>query len=456
MKNDYQKALLYYENAKIILDSVFNLEKSKTINTLESKMQLEKKEKELALLAKDNELNKISSEKRAKELEIAKKHAEAEQLLHWARQEKDKRKADSLKNLAQKSRLEAEKLSAQKQIQEKDFQNEIFRQKRLQNTYLLIVLAVILLLIFIAFILKQKQAANRILAQKNNEILLQKEELLVLTATLETQKETVTSTYQKLKSTSDILEKSIRYASHIQSVVLPEESEMRTFFSDLFIIFRPRNVVSGDFYWFSKISEEKAVFALADCTGHGVPGAFMSMLGATLLHETVNIKKVQDDAGRILRNVNSGLRKILKQELKKNNDGMEIALCIFEKNNEKKHISVIFAGAKSHIACVSAGEFFELKGDRKDLGGDGKSIEFQNHSFDVPFNTVFYFYTDGFQDQNNPQKERLGSSFLKEILKNNSEKDMQTQKTSLEKQFDAFRAESEQRDDVSVIGLLLK
>jgi serine phosphatase RsbU (regulator of sigma subunit) len=455
MKNDYQKALFYYENSKIILDSVFNLEKSKAISTLESRMQLEKKEKELALLAKDNELNKISSEKRAKELEIAKKHAEAEQLLHWARQEKDKRKADSLKNLAQKSRLEAENLSVQKQIQEKDFQNEIFRQKRLQNTYLIIVLAVIVLLILIALVLKQKQSANRILAQKNNEILLQKEELLVLTSTLETQKETVTSTYQKLKSTSDILEKSIRYASHIQSVILPEEEEMRTFFSDLFIIFRPRNVVSGDFYWFSKISEDKAVFALADCTGHGVPGAFMSMLGATLLHETVNIKKVQDDAGRILRNVNSGLRKILKQELKKNNDGMEIALGIFQKNIEKRSVSVIFSGAKSQIAYVSAGEFFELKGDRKNLGGDGNSNEFQNQCFEVPFDTVFYFFTDGYQDQNNPKKERLGSSYLKTILKNVAAQEMSEQKTMLENNFDSFRCEAEQRDDVSLIGLLL-
>jgi serine phosphatase RsbU (regulator of sigma subunit) len=476
-------ALQYHELARSTKDSIFNLENTKTIANLESKFALEKKEKELALLNKDNLLNKMSAEKKEKELEIIKKQAEAQRLEELARTEKDQRKADSLLNLAQKNRLEAQNMQIQKEKQELEIIAERESQKRIQYTYFGIFATLIVVLLLIGIGFKQKQADNRKLSAQNAEILKQNEqikaqqfeiaekndslnvvneelkqqheELLVLNESLEFQKKTVEMTYFQLKNTSEQLEKSIQYASHIQSVVMPEESNLRAFFSDLFIIFRPRDVVSGDFYWFSQISKQHAVFSLADCTGHGVPGAFMSMLGATLLHETVNVKKVTDDPARILKNVHNAIRKILKQAEKKNNDGMDISICVFKKNIENKTVEMIYAGAKSSMSYVVEGEIFEINGDRQYLGGENLKQDFNNFYYNLPQNSTFYLYTDGFQDQNNPDRKKIGGRVFRELLLNISEDGFTKQKTCLEKYLSSHQENSEQRDDISVVGLRL-
>jgi serine phosphatase RsbU (regulator of sigma subunit) len=221
----------------------------------------------------------------------------------------------------------------------------------------------------------------------------------------------------------------------------------------LFILFRPRDVVSGDFYWFSQISESHAIFSLADCTGHGVPGAFMSMLGATLLHETVNIKKITDDPARILKNLHHAIRKILKQADKKNNDGMDISLCVFIKKPMEGTVEVSFAGAKSVVSYVVNREIFDLKGDKQYLGGEEMTQDFTNKKLTLPHNTVFYFYTDGFQDQNNPQRQKLGSKIFKSQLLNVADLPFVRQKEKLENLLEDFQAGAKQRDDISVIGL---
>jgi serine phosphatase RsbU (regulator of sigma subunit) len=474
-------ALQYHELFQSAKDSIFNLENTKAIANLESKFALEKKEKELALLNKDNLLNKMTAEKKAKELEIIKKQAEAQRLEELARTEKDQRKADSLMNLAQKNRLEAQNLQIQKEKQELEILAERESQKRIQNSYLGIFATLLIVLLFIGIGFKQKQAANRKLAAQNAEILNQNEqikaqkleiaekndslnvvneelkqqheELWVLNENLELQKQTVEMTYLQLKQTSEQLDKSIQYAFHIQSVVMPEEAVLRGFFSDLFIIFRPRDVVSGDFYWFSQISKEHAVFSLADCTGHGVPGAFMSMLGATLLHETVNIKKITDDPARILKNIHQGIRKILKQAEKKNNDGMDISICVFKKNTEKMTAEMIFAGAKSSMCYVTEGEIFEINGNRQYLGGEILKQDFTNFHYILPQNSIFYLYTDGFQDQNNPERKKIGSKTFKDLLLKISVFDFEEQKKNLEKYLLQHQEKSEQRDDISVLGL---
>jgi serine phosphatase RsbU (regulator of sigma subunit) len=391
-----------------------------------------------------------------------------------ARAEKDKRKADSLMNLAQKNRLEAENLQIQKEKQDLAFKAEREEQKRIQNTYLGVSISVLIILLLLTIGFRQKQKANQLLAKQNEEIKTQKfeiaekndflnvaneelkqqhEELIVLNDNLESQKKIIETTYHQLKHTTEQLDKSIHYASHVQQVVMPEERELSVFFSDLFILFRPRDVVSGDFYWFSQISENHAVFSLSDCTGHGVPGAFMSMLGATLLHETVNIKKISEDPARILKNVHHAIRKILRQAEKKNNDGMDISLCIFIKKPEEKAVKFIFSGAKSTMSYITNGEIFDLKGDKQYLGGEEMAQDFSNTSLILPENTVFYLYSDGYQDQNNPQRKRLGSKGFKAELLTFTDLPLAEQKNHLEKSLDDFQNGAEQRDDISVIGL---
>ncbi|WP_338792850.1 tetratricopeptide repeat protein [Bernardetia sp. MNP-M8] len=478
---NYSEALLYYETANAINDSLFNIEKAKVISNLTSTIDLERKEKELALVEKDNELNQILAEKKEQELEIVKKQAEAEHLFALAMQEKDKRKADSLFNLAQQSKMEAknlqiqaENLQIQKEKQSLAFKAEREEQKRIQYTYLVIAGTFFIVLILIGIGLRQKQKANKQLALQNNEIKMQQteiaqknqflnqaneelqqqhEELVVLHENLETQKQTVENTYTQLKTTTEQLDKSIHYASHIQSVVMPENADLNLFFSELFVLFRPRDVVSGDFYWFSQISENQAIFSLADCTGHGVPGAFMSMLGATLLHETINIKKITNDPARILKNIHEAIRKILKQEQDKNNDGMDISLCVFTKKPKEKTVELLFSGAKSSMSYVTNGQIHHIKGDRQYLGGKKLKEDFTNQQFILPIDTTFYLYTDGYPDQNSVDRKKIGSGVFREILLDNSNKNFDTQLKTLELFLDEHQGVAEQRDDISVIGI---
>jgi tetratricopeptide (TPR) repeat protein len=383
--------------------------------------------------------------------------------------------AKNLKNsLSKEFEYKEEKLKDQQEKKELAFKAEREEQKRIKYTYLSAAIVALFILIVVVVGYRQKIKINQLLASQNKEITSQQieiaqknkslnkanqnlqqqqEELIVLNENLEGQKQTIESTYNQLKTTTEQLDKSIQYASHIQSVVMPEADELQDFFKDLFVLFRPRDVVSGDFYWFSRISENQAVFSLADCTGHGVPGAFMSMLGATLLHETINIKKITDDPARILKNIHQAIRKILRQVDKKNNDGMDISICIFTKKEEENTVELIFSGAKATMSYVVDGQIHHLKGDRQYLGGDALKKDFTNQHLTLPINTNFYLYTDGYPDQNSPDRKKIGSNVFKEMLNDISQKDYKEQQAILEVFLDNHQQHSEQRDDISVIGL---
>jgi len=490
-KGDYDNALRYHELFKRMNDTIFNVEKSKSIANLESVAALEKKQREVALLEKDKQLNQIEAEKKARELEITKKQAEAERLMALARQEKDKRKADSLEAASQKATLEADKLRIQEEktnaerekllaeAKAKEIEIENAKKEKEQQqliNYLVIagLFSVTVFLVYV-FISRQKiQKANTLLAQQNEEILQheieiasknetlrqnneelkqQQEELLMLNDTLENQKQKIETTYTQLKFTTEQLNKSIKYASEIQGVILPEEADLRNFFSDFFAIYQPKDVVSGDFYWFSQTSATTGVFVMADCTGHGVPGAFMSMLGSTLLHETINIKGVTNDPARILRNLHAGLRNVLHQDKGKNKDGMDISVCFFEKRATEKQIEFIFSGAKSIMYFITNGELTEVRGDKQYIGGRPLKQEFQNQAFTLPMTTTFYLFTDGFADQNDEHRNKLGYNLFRETIKKHSHWTFAEQQKGLLNLLQLHQQNEEQRDDISVVGL---
>jgi len=290
------------------------------------------------------------------------------------------------------------------------------------------------------------------LSMANEELNQQQEELLSVNNSLENQKNALNEAYEALNEASHSLNQSIAYASKIQTVILPDHQEFAQYFADFFILFRPRNVVSGDFYWFKQISQTQAVFALGDCTGHGVPAGFMSMLGATLLHETVEIKKIYDPA-RILRNQHAGIRNILKQDIRRNDDGMDISIVFFEKKPEQQQIHFIFSGAKTAMMYFDE-EMNVLKGNRILVGGhDRKSVEFDNQAFNLPINTLFYLYSDGFIDQHNAIRQRIGSSNFKKMLFESISLDFKDQQLRLEKLLDQHQGQESQRDDITIIGL---
>ncbi|KAA3606491.1 MAG: HAMP domain-containing protein [Calditrichaeota bacterium] len=255
-----------------------------------------------------------------------------------------------------------------------------------------------------------------------------------------------------LKERENLLS-SIRYAQRIQEAILPLKSKMKESLPEHFIIFKPKDNVSGDFYWLSQI-KEKTVIAVVDCTGHGVPGAFMSMIGNTLLNHIVNERLIFDPA-EILVNLHKGVRTALKQERNEldTTDGMDVCLCVID-SGEK---TLSFSGAKRPLYLVENDKFIEIKGDRKSIGGLQKEVhrEFTTHTKLIENDVVLYLTTDGFGDQSNPEGKKFGTKRLKEFINKISIENINTQKELVIEELANHQLEEEQRDDITVLGIKL-
>ncbi len=289
---------------------------------------------------------------------------------------------------------------------------------------------------------------NAEMLTQNEELFQQQEELSIINTSLET-------TFKELKSTSDRLSKSIQYANQIQQLILPKKEKLDSFFNEHFVIYLPKDVVSGDFYWFTKLKDDKAIFILADCTGHGVPGAFMSMIGNTLLHEIIKVKNISSPA-EILLELHKSIRNVLKQKESKNSDGMDISVCLFEKNTETKESQITFAGAKSTLFYVKDKLVYQVDGSKATVGGfTEKERTFENHIFTLKEDEIVYFTSDGYIDQNNFNRERFGSNKFKQLLNAISYLSIKEQKQAMLTALEKHQQSELQRDDISVVGIKL-
>lgn len=256
---------------------------------------------------------------------------------------------------------------------------------------------------------------------------------------------------------------SINYAKRIQEVVLPPQAQITSQLPEAMIFFKPRDIVSGDFYWFAEIpskpdaeqdtvssTSKKFVLAAVDCTGHGVPGAFMSMVGNAYLNQIVRLQGLTSPE-KILDALHLNIRKDLKQKETNNRDGMDLALIVFD--SEAKTLE--FAGAKNPLLYVQDGELHEVKGDKFPVGGYAHEQEqsFKKHVIDVSKPTTFYIYSDGFQDQFGGHKGRkfMSRRFKKMLLEMHA-LPMEEQKQQLEQQLQEWMQGHKQVDDVLVIG----
>lgn len=211
--------------------------------------------------------------------------------------------------------------------------------------------------------------------------------------------------------------------------------------------------MSGDFYWFEEIGNLKFL-AVVDCTGHGVPGAFMSIIGNTLLNEIINNKKTHAP-NLILEQLHVGIVNTLNQQQNQYmQDGMDIALCCIEKQ-ENDTFLVKFSGAKRPIYYFSDKKLMEIAGDKKSIGETKINTQFQQHIFTLSKNNTIYMQTDGTKDIANADRVRLGSSRFREKLAKVAYLPLQNQKEVIVTQIDNFQGDSEQRDDILVVGVKL-
>lgn len=231
-------------------------------------------------------------------------------------------------------------------------------------------------------------------------------------------------------------------------------------FDDHFIFYQPRDIVSGDFYWHARAKRGETEYdfvAALDCTGHGVPGAFMSMIGNTLLQEIIN-KGITYNTHEILELLNNGIRKSLRQQETANDDGMDVCLCRFERRKSGS-IRLNYTGAKRPLFYIFAelGEVLQLKGDLKTIGGAKvrkKKRKFTTQEVILERGDMVFLTSDGFPDQlSGKTGKKLGTRKLLELLSDNCEKPMEEQRNILKKEFETHQARGEQTDDVMLIGL---
>jgi tetratricopeptide (TPR) repeat protein len=247
------------------------------------------------------------------------------------------------------------------------------------------------------------------------------------------------------------IDDSINYALQIQKATLPDPADIEKAFPEVFGLYLPKDVVSGDFYWFAK-KDSKAIIAAVDCTGHGVPGAFMSMIGSDKLNAAVIEKNITRPAN-ILSEVNSTVKRALKQNSSesKSRDGMDMALCTFDL--EKNILE--YAGANRPLVHIRNGELHEISPTKASIGGhtpDGQ--EFDNHIIETKKNDTFYIFSDGYADQfGGAQGKKFMTKKLKQALLSIQQLSMKEQEKALYNTFLEWKGRHEQIDDILVIGI---
>jgi two-component system, sensor histidine kinase LadS len=255
---------------------------------------------------------------------------------------------------------------------------------------------------------------------------------------------------REIERQKEDIESSLIYARRIQNVLIPSGEDMRKVLPKSFVLFKPRDIVSGDFYWISE-KKGKVILAVVDCTGHGVPGAFMSILGHNLLHEIVEVQGIEDPA-KILSYMHYGVRRVLHQDQNDLRDGMDMAICILD----EKSRTIKYAGAKSPMVLVKDGQLAYVKADRQPVGGEQMEEErvFQNHLFKYEKYCSAYFFSDGFQDQfGGPENKKFMIHRLKDLLESVHNKPIESQQAILENTLENWKGKQPQVDDILLVGL---
>lgn len=290
--------------------------------------------------------------------------------------------------------------------------------------------------------------------QQNEEILTQNEELQQQHEEIVTQRDYIAKQNEEVSQKNQQITDSIRYAQTIQEAILPFDYRLKEGFPNgYFTVYRPKDIVSGDIYWYEKVGNLKFL-AVVDCTGHGVPGAFMSMIASSILNDEV-VKNGMRSPAEILEGMHKTLKNILNQDEKgSNQDGMDVAFCSIEEVGEQSKIT--FAGAKRPLYYLAVGkeELGEIKGSRRSIGGfQGNETPFVNHEILLPKNSTIYLSSDGMADQHNPRGRKIGSLKIKDFVPTLGGLSMIEQKDAMDNFLNSHQAKQFQRDDITFVGV---
>lgn len=398
----YKKAFDYFKAYAQIKDSTFVLDKQREVSVWQKQYIETKTQADSMLQQKDSVIQQVSDDL---------KDVEGQR--------------DTLKVLTKEQQQQIAILNYQQKLSEEEIKNQ-----RLRLNLLIAIVAFILFLTTLVYRqYRFKKRANLELATRNDQISRQKDEI-------ERQKTAITD--------------SIHYASRIQNALIPSLERLNRLLPEHFVFMKPRDIVSGDFYWISE-TENNILLAAADCTGHGVPGAFMSMLGITLLNAIAD-RFENSGSGQLLDNLRAEVKHALGQEGRDEEpkDGMDISLCVFSRDFR----SLQFSGAYNPLMLIRNKEIVFYKADRQPIAVYPKERPFVTNQVELQAGDVLYLFSDGYIDQVGGEKgDKFKMNKLKELLLEIHPLSMQEQKLRLEEHILQWQKSYQQVDDMLIIGL---
>lgn len=424
---DYKDAFFYFAEYTDLNDSLNNMEFKKTILEKEISYEYEKKEVlAKAEFEKQQALNKIELQRRKQALQLLEQNNLLNELqLNQSTILLKQNQVESKANKRKLSLLKKEKLLQESYSREKS--KELARQRFIRNWFVFGAIVFLFMALFIFRSLKKSKAQNQ---------LIEEQKLIV-----EQQKQLVEA------HNTEIVD-SITYAKRIQHAILPSLESISNAFPNSFVYYQPKDIVAGDFYWMEKAGD-LLFLAVADSTGHGVPGALVSVVCSNALNRSV-LEFDLTEPGEVL----DKTREIVLETFSKNGeeikDGMDISLCVFN----QKNACVKWSGANNPLWYIQAGELKEIKPNKQAIGKVDNPEPFTTHTISIDQETQFYLFTDGYADQFGGEK---GKKFMykqfKELLVSTHQTPSAFQKHMLQDTFNDWKRHHEQVDDICVIGI---
>ncbi len=440
---NYEKYFDNYSNYSAIVQKE-KLEKQKKKNKKEiSRIKdLTKKAKE-----KNKELEEKSLKK---EKELRKKNNELKKakIYLYDIQRESEAKEEQIEDLNRKSNLQLE-LIKQK---EKQLQTD-----RLVKTLLMLGISMVIIIVIILYrnykqrekINSELNLKNREIQKRSREIKQQNEAIKISRNHLRAKTQEVEEALEKIKIQNKNTEDNLDYAKDIQKAIFPPQKKLNNFFTESFILLKPKDIVSGDFFYFKNLKNDIFLIAAIDCTGEGVSASLISVVGYNLLDKIVS-KENFKNANEILEKLDKNFSETLKQEQNKNDDSMKISLCLVDKKNKK----ISFAGANQDLLLIQNNEINVLEGEKINIGGNKKFHKFVNKFADLNENiTTCYLFSDGYSKQIGRTYKVFNKTNFHKLLRRIHDKKMIEQRELLDKNFDTWKGKNQkQLDDVLVIG----
>lgn len=492
--NDFTNALSYYEKHLAIRDSMLLLEnmeqqkRTQTLSNLEKaekeqqlyiadeemkdlllkqlRLEMETKRQEVELLKQQSELEHLEKEKKYQQLLIAKKENESQLQRALIQNLEQENSINALriqqKEAEEKERLrEIELLQSEAKRKELELEKEAETRKRIIWMLVLSFLALAMMIVGLIAVFKRNrllaeqkkiiESKNESLERANTEITEKNVQLSEMAEEVRAQNEEITFQKELIEEKNKSITDSIQYASIIQNAVISDESVLASHFADHFVLMMPRDIVSGDFWWCAR-KGERTILAVADCTGHGVPGAMLSILGISLINE-ITAHNPEIAANELLQH----LRKMIIESLSNTTgketprDGMDISVCIFDYSTRRVEIALA-----NHKICIKANNGFEVvKGDNAPIGfGFGIDKEFSIQYRPLVKGTKYFLFSDGYADQfGGDRGKKMNHKMFRELLASSSNHGMAKQKEILTEEFNKWKGKCDQVDDVTVLGV---